>query len=136
MIQCMERYAVPLWEEARKGNALCLDQLLFFLLPVVQLLGLTAMAGNLLLRFSGLSLIYQVFSGTALSLLAAFLGAMLAVTANGKPVRPMLRGMIFYGCFLLSWLPINLLCLVKKTTRWEAIPHTRAITLSQIDRVR
>lgn len=137
MIQCMERYAAPLFHKARKGSVLCLDSLIFFLLPAVQLLGLLAMAGGLLSRSPGprWEMICPLLLGAALSFLTAFLGALLAVTANGKPARPMLRGMIWYWAFLVSWLPINLLCLVKKTTRWEAIPHTRAISLSQMDRI-
>lgn len=131
MIQCMERYAAPLFEGALRGSVLCLDSLFFFILPVIQLLGLPAMAGCLTLRPDGIFL--RVFLGLALSILTAFLGALLAVAANGKPARPMLRGMAWYWAFLLSWLPINLLCLVKKTTRWEAIPHTRALSLSQLD---
>lgn len=142
MIQCMERYAVPLFAGVRRGSALCLDSLLFFLLPAVQLLGLGAVAGGLVLRLSdvrcgllfGGDLVCQLFIAVGLSFLTSFLGALLAVVSNGKPTRPMLRGMAWYWVFLVSWLPINLLCLVKKTTRWEAIPHTRAITLSQMDR--
>ena len=144
MIQCMERYAALLFDKARKGSVLCLDSLLFFLLPAVQLLGLAAVAGGLAFRLSGIrygllsgdDLFYQLVMAVGLSFLTAFLGALLAVAANGKPPRPMLRGMLWYWIFVVSWLPINLLCLVKKTTRWEAIPHTRAISLSQMDRVR
>lgn len=133
MIQCMERYAVSLFKGARKGSLLCLDSLLFFLLPAAQPLGLLSAAGCIALRPSG-GILSRIMPGLALSVLTAFFGALLAVTANGKPLRPMLRGMAGYWVFLLSWLPINLLCLVKKTTRWEAIPHTRALSLSQLDR--
>lgn len=140
MLQCMERYAAPLFQGARKGSLFCLDSLLFFLLPVAQLLGLAAMAGGLIPQISGLRLgllslsgfFRPLLLGLSISVLTAFFGALLAVAATGKPPRPMLRGIAWYWIFLLSWLPINLLCLVKKTTRWEAIPHTRAISFSQL----
>ena len=142
MIQCMERYAAPLFSRACRGSLPCLDSLMFFILPVVQVLGLLAMAGSLAFELSGIhyglfpriDLFYQLFFGVNISFLTTFLGAFLAVAANGKPVRPMLRAMLWYWVFIVSWLPINLLCLVKKSTSWEAIPHTRAITLSQMDR--
>jgi len=142
MIQCMERYAAPLFARVRQGSLPCLDTLMFFILPVVQVLGLLAMAGSLIFECSGIryglfpriDLFYQLFFGVNISILTTFLGALLAVAANRKPVRPMLRAMLWYWVFIVTWLPINLLCLVKKTTNWEAIPHTRAISLSQMDR--
>lgn len=49
-----------------------------------------------------------------------------------KPVLPMLRGVLSYWGFLISWLPINTCCLVHRTTEWKAIAHTRGMGLSQM----
>lgn len=144
MVQCMERYTMPLFRQTLRGSAPSLDSLLFFLLPVVQILGLLAMGGSFLFDILGVSyglfpgtvLFHQLFFAVNLSFLTTFLGAFLAVTANRKPVRPMLPAMLWYWVFIMSWLPINLLCLLRKSTVWEAIPHTRAIRLSQVDGVR
>ena len=141
MIQCMERYALPLLARSARGSRLSFDSLMFFLLPVIQVLGLLAMGGSFLFDLLGVSyglfpctdLFYQIFFAVNLSFLTTFLGALLAVLANRKPVVRMLPAMAWYWVFIMSWMPINLLCLVKKATVWEAIPHTRAIRLSQLD---
>jgi len=143
MVQCMERYSAPLLSQALRGNLPSLDSLLFFILPVVQVLGLLAMAGGAVFDLLGVkyglfpvtSLFHQLFFAVYFSFLTTFLGAFLAVTANGKPIRPMLPAMVWYWVFIMSWMPLNLLCLVRKTTVWEAIPHTRAISLSQVNGV-
>ena len=138
MVQCMERYSLLLLRRAWQGSRLSLDSLMFFLLPVVQVLGLAAMGGGLLFDLFGVSyglfpctdLFRQLFFAVNLSFLTTFAGALLAVIANGKPVRRMLPAMAWYWVFIMSWIPINLLCLVKKATVWEAIPHTRTIRLA------
>lgn len=141
MIQCMERYTLPLAAGAARGNRLSFDSLMFFILPVVQVLGLLAMGGSFVFDLFGVryglfprtDLFYRIFFAVNLSLITTFLGAFLAVAANGKPVGRMLPAMLWYWVFIMSWLPINLLCLVKKATVWEEIPHTRAIQLAQLE---
>ena len=108
------------------------------------MLGLLAMAGGAVFDLLGISyglfpvtsLFHQIFFAVNLSFFTTFLGALLAVAANGKPIRPMLPAMIWYWLFIMSWMPLNLLCLVRRSTVWEAIPHTRALSLSQVQGLR
>ncbi len=138
MVQCMERYSGALLGSALRGNLRSFDSLMFFLVPVIQVLGLLAVAGSGVFELSGIryglfprvDLFYQLFFAVNVSFMTTFAGAFLAVVANGKAVWPMLRGMVWYWVFIMSWMPLNLLCLVKRSTTWEAIPHTRAIRLS------
>ena len=53
--------------------------------------------------------------------------AALVLTLEGKWDRRLLPALGLYGLFLLSWLPITLGCLVKQTTQWEEIRHTRNV---------
>ena len=50
------------------------------------------------------------------------------LTLEGKWDRRLLPALGLYGFFLLSWLPITLGCLVKQTTQWEEIRHTRNVS--------
>lgn len=49
-----------------------------------------------------------------------------------KPVRPMLKGLVFYPLFLGSWLAINFKCLFKRDTKWEKIDHVRDIEIHEV----
>ena len=53
--------------------------------------------------------------------------AILVVLTEGKSAEVPVVGVLCYGIFVLSWLPITVRCLFKKTTRWEPIPHTRSL---------
>ena len=140
LVQCLERYGRPLLREGLRGKGPALDILTFYILPLVQLLGLAALGLGAAFRAAGVpyglfphtALYYRIFFAVNLSFATTFLASLAAVLAAKKPVRPMLPAMACYWVFIMSWLPINLLCLVKKATVWEAIPHTRAISLSQL----
>ncbi len=140
MIQCMERYTRPLLAQAARGSNTSLDIMMFFILPVVQMLGIAAMGFSMAFDFFGISyglfprttLFHQIFFAVNLSFATTFLGSLLAVVANKKPVLPMLRSMVFYWVFIMSWMPINIICLLKKATTWEAIPHPSALTFYQL----
>lgn len=58
--------------------------------------------------------------------------SILVMILERKPMLPMLRGILTYWVFIMSWLPINAYCLVHRTTEWKAIAHTRGVKLSQI----
>ena len=47
------------------------------------------------------------------------------VKYNHKKPRDIISGIFFFSLFLLSWIPINIVCLIKKTDNWEQIKHDR-----------
>ena len=61
-------------------------------------------------------------------ILGSAAAAALVLTLEGKWDRRLLPALGLYGFFLLSWLPITLGCLVKQTTQWEEIRHTRNVS--------
>ena len=74
-----------------------------------------------------------VLLAAALSQLAGMIlgstaAAALVLTLEGKWDRRLLPALGLYGLFLLSWVPITLGCLVKQTTQWEEIRHTRNVS--------
>ena len=61
------------------------------------------------------------------------LTAMLIMVLDKKPIRPMLRGLMFYPLFLGSWLLINFKCLFVRNTKWEKIEHVRDIKMNEVN---
>jgi len=61
------------------------------------------------------------------------LTAMLIMVLDKKPIRPMIKGLMFYPLFLGSWLLINLKCLFVRNTKWEKIEHVRDIKMNEVN---
>ncbi len=62
-----------------------------------------------------------------LAALGATLSAVLVLAAEEKWDRRLLPALCVYWLFLLSWAPLTVGCLFKRTTVWEEIRHTRNI---------
>ena len=63
------------------------------------------------------------------------LTAMLIMKMEHKPIKPMLKGLLFYPLFLGSWLLINFKCLFKRETSWEKIDHVRSININEMVKI-
>jgi cellulose synthase/poly-beta-1,6-N-acetylglucosamine synthase-like glycosyltransferase len=68
----------------------------------------------------------------ALTALGTTAAAWLVLLVEGKWDRRLWRSLLLYWLFLLSWLPITLSSLVKKTTVWEETKHIRTVLPEQI----
>ena len=64
-----------------------------------------------------------------LMILGATLSAILVLIVEDKWDRRLLPAVGIYWLFLLSWVPLTVSCLFKKTTVWEEIRHTRNVSL-------
>ena len=138
MIQGTALYLGPLVRRAltRKDPAAA-DHAVFFLMPVMTvLLVISALAGGIhwlaaspALLFPRTQVFFQLFFSLSTAILSAF-----AVVVLEKKLHPAIwKGIFFYWVYILSWIPINLLCLVKRTTTWEVIPHTRSLSFSRLN---
>ena len=65
--------------------------------------------------------------------LLPILTALLIMILDKKPIKPMLKGLMFYPLFLGSWLLINFKCLFVRNTKWEKIEHVRDIKMNEVN---
>ena len=61
--------------------------------------------------------------------------AAVAMYLDGRPIKPMLKGLACYPLFMGSWLLINFKCLFKRETTWEKINHVRSIKIAEVKEV-
>ena len=59
--------------------------------------------------------------------------AVIIMLLDRKPIKPMIKGMMFYPLFLGSWLLINFKCLFVRNTTWEKIDHVRDIKINEVN---
>lgn len=144
LYQCLSHYLAPLLRSLLTsgvhGFRARLDQIVFLLAPIIQIFWLISLLLGQLMRM--LQVHYNLFPSTPvftslfLSVLVSYAASTVMAAAvtllERKPLLPMLRGILSYWVFIMSWFPINTYCLVHRTTEWKAIAHTRSVKLSQI----
>ena len=109
------------------GGARALDMLLMLLQPYFQAAGFL-LTSVLLLSQPKLS---QALALLPLSLLAGFLGmaafARILTAIQGKKAD--YRVIFLFPLFMASWLPLNLVSLVRRTRSWQEIEHGKTANL-------
>ena len=138
--QCLVTYSWKLFKDAVKKKSLpCFDMSLFFLAPVTQVIGVIMTIMLVLYHIIGIKL-SDIFSFMfayrylffALSYIVSILIAVFVVKYNKKNVKKTLTGIMTFPIFILTWIPINIVCLFTKKIKWEPIKHTRDISIDNI----
>ena len=116
----------------KTGNIACFDMVMMFMAPIMMLVSSALAIVLIIFRISGVELFdffsYLYASGLLFFLLFYFMSVLMnvfVVKYNHKNPRDILSGILLFSIFLLSWIPINIVCLIKKTDSWEQIKHDR-----------
>lgn len=126
IMETNKSYAVKLMRGMNRKNwKLAIDSLVLLSTPVLQVISAVPTA----LLF--VSYIIQAdYAPLLLSVLAAYLGSIAAAAfvafVLGKRKRGSIKGVIMFPVFLISWLPLHIAALFKKTSEWKPIIHNRA----------
>lgn len=142
-IQGFENYFIPLLKRTILHRDLrCVDQMIFFLTPYMQVIYLASLLLGLVLNifyvnydfFPQTELYYQLFLSFNVYFLSTSGLAFLTLLIERKLSRGVLKSVLFYFVFIASWVPINVISCFKKCTVWQEIRHTRSVKLSEISR--
>ena len=117
------------------NRARALDAILFLCLPFVQVLGVLPgllLAADAALRGTlgaCLSLLPLILAGGWAAM--ALAGAALAVIAAYHDWR-MVRCVLLFPLFMASWLPLQVVSLLRRTTSWKEIRHSRVVAVQEL----
>ena len=139
-MQCLKLYFGKLIKTfVHKKIPQCFDMALFFFAPIFQLLSFLALILTLIvyqLDISSSIIIQSLCENKFLSVIIGyFLSIILSfivVIFDRKKVINIAKGILTLSIFMITWIPINIICIVKKQFVWEPINHTRNIDINNI----
>lgn len=141
LLQGLELYSVQLGKNIfTQKNISCFDLIMFFIAPIVQILYLVSIILTIVLTllytgydyFPQTDVFYRLFLSLDFSYFMSLAIAFAVVLIERKKIPKMLKGIITYWFFIMSWLPINILCIFKKQTDWVPIKHTRVVKINEL----
>ena len=77
-------------------------------------------------------MIFSVFKYLGAAYLLSMSSGIMILLIEKRPIKPMIKGLIFFPIFLGSWMLINLKCLIKPNTKWDKITHDRNVNINQV----
>ena len=137
-IQCMKIYTKDLAKAVEKNKTIMnFDGLLYivgsipmFVLSIVLLLSNFVI--YMLDTMTTAGLILNILRYVVPTFFLPMLSAVFTMYLDKKPIKPMLKWLIYYPLFTGSWLLINFKCLFKQDTTWEKIDHVRSVKIKEI----
>ena len=58
--------------------------------------------------------------------------AIFVVKYNKKEVKNVFSGIVAFPIFMITWIPINLICMFKRKIVWEPVKHERNIAIDHL----
>ena len=112
---------------------------LFFLAPIMQVLTFIMILLFVVYNILGIhisdfiSILYdnKVYSLIIGYLITVFV-TLFVVLVEKKKIKNTFKGILTLSIFMLTWIPINIVCLVKREQVWEPIEHKRTIDIDTI----
>lgn len=141
IIQCFERYSKELFDSYKKDkNFSAIDMIIFLIAPYVQVLTFIYTVCSFIIL--GMLYISTSVWSTALNVAIFFaIGGMIlsiiftvmVLWLENKQIQQLNRNSLFsFWFYLVSWIPINIVCLIKPIDIWEPIEHTKSVKISQL----
>jgi cellulose synthase/poly-beta-1,6-N-acetylglucosamine synthase-like glycosyltransferase len=136
MYQISALYTRPILKKAlRDRKVRGLDLIALYLTAHMQVMCFVSMLANSLLVLLQLlnhqTTPQSVWSATITSFASAWLIvtaiAILTAVLEKKLRRGIWKGILTFWFFIMSWIPINIICLFVRPTSWEQIRHERSI---------
>ena len=140
ILQCLTVYYSKLLTTYNKTKFIpCLDMLLVFMAPIMQIIGLLLTIVLIFFRIFNVQL-FDVFAylfayGIVFFILAYIINVItniFVIKYNKKKVKDTLSGVLLFTFFILTWIPINVVCLFTKDMKWEEIKHNRGIASNEM----
>src|SRR5574344_1207598 len=134
-LQCMRLYGLKLWNCFLKtGNQSAFDMFMNYIAPIVQVICLIEFFVLIVFRIFNVQL-YDVFSTMfssgmfflLLSYVSGVITSVFVIKYNQRKAKNVISSIVLFAVFILTWIPINVLCLFKKDMSCEEIKHKRGI---------
>ena len=99
--------------------------------PTLQIVSSVAFALHIIL-----AIIYGISHDTFCSLLCCYLTSIalsiFVLKANDKRIKDNLKGILTLPIFILTWIPVNIIALWKRSYKWERIEHNKTLSIDKV----
>ena len=134
-LQCWKKYHHKLFKSFIKNhNLAAVDMYLNNLAAIVQVISTVVVLIGLIERMIETKVVLSVVGilGFLVSYIATFIVTLFVTLYNKKSITAMLPSLILFTIFMLTWVPINIVCLFKKNVKWNHIGHNKDINIDDI----
>ncbi len=134
-LQCWKKYHHKLFKSFIKNhNISAIDMYLNNLAAFVQVLSVAILIAGFVEKIvtTRVTFTFAGLFAMLISYLGTFVVSLFVTIYNKKSVTAMASSLILFTIFMLTWLPINVVCLFKKNVKWKHIGHNKIVSIDDI----
>ncbi len=137
-LQCLALYSHKLIKTGlKKKIPQCIDMAIFYMAPIFQIMSfLSIFLLSIYIKYSDTYIIKAMYNSQYVSIMAGYIIsifiALFVILILRKPIKRYIKGIFTLSLFMLTWIPINIICIFKKDNKWEKIEHTRNVDASSL----
>lgn len=137
-MECLREYfPILLKKGIKERNFECFDVGLFYLSVishvVFNLLPIFLLV-NIIIHFDSLTfdnMLYKIIF-IVISYLFGVVVRIILLKRYNKSFKDNIGGVLLFDLFVISWLPINFICLFIKSCNWDSIKHNRSVDIENV----
>lgn len=140
-MQCMKRYTGELFNSVKEKKSLVTFDGFLYIVGTTPMLIITMLVFGIncamyaAQSMTNIEFVLNILRYLVPTLFLPIGTAILAMTLDRKPIKPMLKGLLYYPLFMGTWVIINIKCLFKRETTWEKIEHVRNIKIAEVEEI-
>ena len=140
-MQCMKRYTGELFNSVKEKKSLVTFDGFLYIVGTTPMLIITMLVFGIncamyaAQSMTNIEFVLNILRYLVPTLFLPIGTAILAMTLDRKPIKPMLKGLLYYPLFMGTWVIINIKCLFKRETTWEKIEHVRDIKIAEVEEI-
>lgn len=141
IIECFRLYRKPLLKKIIKERDFAsLDKFMFAIAPYFQVLAVCLTIALGLFNLIGVELndLFSYFFSLGyicfmIGYLCCIIMNMFVIVYYKRDIETTMHGILLFMVFLISWIPINIICLFKKDLKWVQIEHNRKASTNLLE---
>lgn len=131
-VQCL-RYCMPALMKTKNVSATTIDAVIYLLgMPILWVSVLLFVAN--LIKFIFLPMNYLLYIGRIVTgALILMVQAFAVVLIERKGVKNIIKGIVTYPIFMISWCVINIFAIFNTKIEWKQISHVRSVDIKEMN---
>ena len=140
IIQCLIRYSGPLFKRfITKRDFSGLDKILFTVSPIMQIFTLIPTVMTVVIFTGGFargfvinSMMFSTVAGLIIGYVITVGMCIFTMWRYRQSIKEGLSGVFMFMVFMLTWIPINMCCNLRKNHTWVPVKHCRSVNLDEL----
>lgn len=132
-MSCMKHYSFKLACKAIKNKKMqSFDMAIFYMAPIIQIITFFVMISYMFYNIISPGVAVSKIIAIISSYVTCVIFSIITLILKKKKVGDYVKGILTLTFFMLTWIPINIVCLFVKDVKWEKIKHERKVKIESI----